>query len=91
MICNLYLARFPENTIMKMSGHKKYASFKTDINKVMGANYIGVASKLWNKKIPNGDLAIKFVHYMSLFEKLNDNWLIISLQKIKVVPEPCLL
>ena len=50
MICNLYLAGFPETTIMKMSGHKKYASFQTYINKLTRADHVKVASEFWKNK-----------------------------------------
>jgi integrase len=50
MVCNLYLAGFPETTIMKISGHKSYAAFKTYVNKLTRSDHVKVASKFWNNQ-----------------------------------------
>lgn len=50
LICNLYLAGFPESTIMKISGHKSYSSFKIYINKLTRSDHVKVASKFWNNQ-----------------------------------------
>lgn len=47
MVCNLYLAGFPENTIMQITGHKKYSTFQSYINKLTRADHVKVASRFW--------------------------------------------